>query len=309
MNTWGISGSDFLLLYVGLFVISWFVVLAVRQRIAAAAGKAAVLDEPPRLDVYEMAMLNGGGRLALAVAACQLKEAGKLRVEGRALDAGGHLPANADPVETWLYTYVQERDVFASGLPDEDRAEPVLGPVRDRLEKLGLLLTARQRASMRWAVLWFAPLLALGIARVVAGTAHYHPVSYLVILMVATVVVAVNLCLSPRRQLSTSPAVRLFRLPRVTTAGLRVLNDSSGRSGYGSLSAEVSSSTLASQVAMSGVGAILLADAAFAATLGISSASGGSGRGFFGGTGGSGCGGGGCGGGGCGGGGGGGCGG
>jgi len=295
MNTWGISGSDFLLLYAGLFVISWFVVLAVRQRIAAAAGKAAVLDEPPRLDVYEMAILNGGGRLALAVAACQLKEAGQLRVEGRALDAGGHLPANADPVETWLYTYVQERDLFASGLPDEDRAEPVLGPIRDRLEKLGLLLTARQRESMRWAVLWFAPLLALGIARVVAGTAHHHPVSYLVILMVATVVVAVNLCLLPRRQVSTSPAVRLFRLPRVTRAGLRVLNDFSGRSGHGSLSAKAESSALASQVAMSGMGAVLLADAAFAATLGISSASGG---GFFGGTGAGGCGGGGCGGGG-----------
>ena len=295
MNTWGISGSYFLLLYVGLFVISWFVVLAVRRRIAAAAGKAAVLDEPPRLDVYEMAMLNGGGRLALAAAACQLKEAGKLRVEGRALEAGGHLPADADPVETWLYTYVHERDVSASGLPDEDRAEPVLGPIRDRLEKLGLLLTARQRESMRWAVLWFAPLLALGIARVVAGTAHHHPVSYLVILMVATVVVAVNLCLLPRRQVSTSPAVRLFRLPRVTTAGLRVLNDFSGRSGYGSLSAEAEPSALASQVAMSGMGAVLLADAAFAATLGISSASGG---GFFGGTGAGGCGGGGCGGGG-----------
>src|SRR6516165_545577 len=108
--------------------------------------------------------------------------------------------------------------------------------------------------------------------------------------MVATVVVAVNLCLLPRRQVSTSPAVRLFRLPRVTTAGLRVLIDFGGRSRYGSLSAEVTSSTLASQVAMSGVGAVLLADAAFAATLGISSASG---RGFIGGTGGGGCGGGG----------------
>jgi len=42
MNTWGISGPDFLLLYAGLLVITWILVLTARQQIAAAGGTAAV---------------------------------------------------------------------------------------------------------------------------------------------------------------------------------------------------------------------------------------------------------------------------
>jgi hypothetical protein len=43
--------------------------------------------------------------------------------------------------------------------------------------------TDRQVVSMRWQVLWFAPLLVLGAARVIAGTANHHPVFFLVVLM------------------------------------------------------------------------------------------------------------------------------
>ena len=286
MNTWGISGSDFLLLYVGLFVISWVAVLAVRQRIAATASRAAAPGQP-HLDVYELAMLNGGGRLVLAVAACRLKEAGGIQVEGRGLGTMGPPPANADPVEKWLYTHVDENAVNGSGLLAAGPAEPILGPIRDGLEKRGLLLTARQIMSMRWAVLWFLPLLALGVARIVAGTANHHPVTYLVFLMLLTVFFALNLGRLPRRVVSTNPAVRLFCVPRVTTAGARVLS----RSQQGHVYRVAGSTALATEVALSGVGALLVADAAFAATLGISSA--GSSYGFAGTGAGGGCGGGG----------------
>src|SRR5207248_7528552 len=102
-------------------------------------------------------------------------------------------------------------------------AGAVLDPIRDRLGRLGLMLTDRQTTLMLRQVLWFAPLLALGVARVIAGTVHHHPVSYLVMLMVLSVVLAVNLCRYSRRMASTSIASRLFFLPRTTRAGARAL--------------------------------------------------------------------------------------
>ena len=59
------------------------------------------------------------------------------------------------------------------------------------------MLTARQMASMRWQVLWFAPLLGLGAARLVAGLANHRPVSYLVIFMLLSAGVAVTLTRLP----------------------------------------------------------------------------------------------------------------
>ena len=58
----GISGPYFLLLYAGLLIVAWIVVLAARWwRIAARPGAPAVPDQP-ELGLYEAAMLNGGGR-------------------------------------------------------------------------------------------------------------------------------------------------------------------------------------------------------------------------------------------------------
>jgi uncharacterized protein (TIGR04222 family) len=297
MNTWGISGPYFLLLYAALFVVAWIMVMAVRYRIRAAAGAAAVVG-PPELGLYEVAMLNGGGRLALAVAACRLKEAGSIGLDpdGGTLVVQDGLPAAADPVENWLYALVKESDVPASALLYEHRAETVLGPIRDRLQELGLMLTARQTASMRWQVLWFAPLLGLGAARLVAGLANHRPVSYLVIFMLLSAGVAVTLTRLPPRKVSTSITARLLYLPRTTRAGAHVLN---GWCGLPRDDLVAGSDELARRVVTGGLGAVVVADAALASTLGIRSGSGGGCGG--GGCGGGGCGGGGCGGGGCGG--------
>ena len=169
-------------------------------------------------------MLNGGGRLALAAAVCQLKENGSLTLneDGKSLSVSEPLPANADPVEEWLYDCVKNSAAAAAPqVLDEVSAEGVLGPIRDRLRGLGLMPTDRQVVSMRWQVLWFAPLLILGAARVIAGTANHHPVFFLVVLMLVSLGIAVSLARQPPdRVLSTSTAARLFFLPRTTGAGI-----------------------------------------------------------------------------------------
>ncbi len=52
-----INGPYFLLLYAGLTIVAWIVVLSAWQRIAAPAGTAAVPGQP-ELGLCEAAMLN-----------------------------------------------------------------------------------------------------------------------------------------------------------------------------------------------------------------------------------------------------------
>ena len=56
-----------------------------------------------------------------------------------------------------------------------------MAAVRERLRQGGLAPTPEQRARYRAAGLWFVPLLALGAARVAAGSANGRPVGFLVV--------------------------------------------------------------------------------------------------------------------------------
>lgn len=230
MNTWGISGPDFLLLYVMLLALTWMIVLAMRWRIGAATGAAAAPDQP-ELDLYEAAMLNGGGRLVLAVAACRLKEAGSFRRDSDddTLTVTGPRPVNADPVQKWLYDYVKHEAIDAVDLLDEGPADPVLAPIRDRLSERGLMLTDRQTASMLRQVLWFAPLLALGVARLVAGILNHHPVVYLVWLMLLSLGIAVNLCRLPGSRPDAAQMRRKFARRSARPSRNPVLSSSAKR--------------------------------------------------------------------------------
>jgi len=146
MNTWGISGPDFLLLYIGLLIITWVVVLAARQRTRSASPATAAYQS--ELGLYEAAMLSGGGQLALAVALCRLKETGSVRpdTDGGRVVVSGPLPADADPVEEWAYTHVEGSAGGTWDLLDDGPAGPVLDPIRDRLENSG---SCRQTARRR----------------------------------------------------------------------------------------------------------------------------------------------------------------
>jgi uncharacterized protein (TIGR04222 family) len=75
MDTWGISGPRFLLIYVILLAVTVAVVVLARRQALAAPGGAAV---PARLDRYEAAYLNGGYVLAATTATSSLLREGHL---------------------------------------------------------------------------------------------------------------------------------------------------------------------------------------------------------------------------------------
>ena len=148
MNTWGISGPRFLLLYLALLAVTAGGVVLARRRVLAVPDGAA---GPARLDRYEAAYLNGG---------CELV-------------AGTAPPVGAHPVEWATYQLVAARpDHPRWALGAELCRAPAMAAVRERLRLGGLAPTSEQRVRYRATGLWFLPLLALGVARVAAGTAN-----------------------------------------------------------------------------------------------------------------------------------------
>ena len=70
MKTWGISGPQFLLLYLALLGVTALVVVLARRRVLAVPdGRPAVA---PRVDAYEAAYLNGGDSLVATAAISNL---------------------------------------------------------------------------------------------------------------------------------------------------------------------------------------------------------------------------------------------
>ena len=287
MNTWGISGPRFLLLYVGLLAATVLGVVLARRRLLASGGGAAA---PDRLDPYEAAYLNGGGDLVVTTAAANLLRSGALanashrRGQPAGLVAGTAPDAAAHPVEWALYRQVQARpNRRLKDLRVELEQAPALAALRERLRLGRLAPTDEQRARHRAMGLWFLPLLALGVARVVAGSANGRPVGFLVVALLATVVVA---------------AVLVGQVPNATELGRRTLERLRAehpRPALGATPAELRMGT-----ALFGAGVLWTADTQMALMLRIPREQGMVSGGGFGGDGGGG-GGGGCGGGGCGG--------
>jgi uncharacterized protein (TIGR04222 family) len=286
METWGITGPRFLAVYAILLALSALAAWIDRRR---RLGRD-VRTMNVALDPYEIAVLNGGRRLAAAAAAANLRQAGALRFEGRRLVLAGPLPAGAHRVERALYQTVargERRDPLLDVIPGNVDG---LDEVEDRLVQLGLRWD-RQRARTTLAVLlWFVPVLALGMARLVAGLSAGRPVAFLVGLLVVTAIIAVALARPPSGR---------------TRAGDRLLA-SMRRAGPQPAwaSGAMPIGLAAGSVALFGAASLWEADAELASALGIGRSTGANSAGGFyadgagssGGDGGGGCGGGGCGG-------------
>jgi uncharacterized protein (TIGR04222 family) len=127
---------------------------------------------------------------------------------------------------------------------------PAVAAVRERLRRAGLAPTPEQQARYRAAGVWFLPLLALGVARVIAGTANGRPVGFLVALLIVSAVMAAALCL---------------RVPRATELGRRTLGRL--RSETGRPTAGASPAELGMATALFGAGVLWAADVETALTL------------------------------------------
>jgi uncharacterized protein (TIGR04222 family) len=134
MDTWGISGPRFLLIYVVLLGVATLLALAARRRALAGPGEGA--PALSRLDPYEAADLNGGEGLVATTAVSSLLRGGQLANAGRRrgpvrLVTRAAPPAGVHPVEWAAYELVAAQPsrslVRALGgrRPDSARVEPM----------------------------------------------------------------------------------------------------------------------------------------------------------------------------------------
>ena len=162
------SSTQFVIVYASSCVLLHAANLVVWR---FAERTAAVADDPPAVDVYELAMLNGGPRLAITTAVTMLHRRGVL---GAGTSPGmivvtGELDADADPLEREVYDAVRRMGaVAATALPRELADSDALENIHADLRRGQLLLDAR---SIWWGrVLWLGGpvlLLVVGVARLV----------------------------------------------------------------------------------------------------------------------------------------------
>jgi uncharacterized protein (TIGR04222 family) len=286
-NTWGISGPLFLLVYVALVGLAWLA--AERQWRSLESLGPSDPAGPTDLDPYEIAVLNGGEKLAVTVAVARLCRARIVGpdVKTRTLRALAPLPVKVHPVEQAVYARVSG----SAGpsfwvIRDYVSVSPELMGLRDGLVRRGLLLDAEQARRARRHALWLVPVLALGLVRLAAGLTNGKPVTFLLTLLLATAALLLVL------------ANRPARLTRQGHTALRQVRKEHPEL-YPRPELPASAGPLAA--AVFGTGALWLADGDLAAQLQLPRGGFWGGGGSGGSYGGGGCGGGGCGGGGCGG--------
>jgi uncharacterized protein (TIGR04222 family) len=291
-DTWGISGPDFLNVYLGALAV--FVVVAILIRLSVTRSGGTQQTQVPTPS--EAATLAGGPSRAVyaSLAALRTSQAVGTGTKG-VLNVAGPPPSDAGPLDLAVYDAAQRR-VAVSRLAHEPRVQSALADIGVRVAHAGWLLDPSARGRARLGGILLVALAGFGAFRAVSGIANDRPVGYLVMLCIITLLLSIY----------------FFAVPRVSRLGRKVLDHARNRHAHLAPRQSPSWSTYgvagaAMGVALFGTAAFWAADPAFAAEAGLrragtGDASGSSWGGGGGGDGGGGgCGGGGCGGGGCGG--------
>jgi uncharacterized protein (TIGR04222 family) len=291
-DTWGISGPEFLLVY--LVIAAAVLVAGMRARRALADPRATSPVGDPTTRPHDVSYLNGGAELAVYSALSAMHLRGTITGTGGGLvRASGRLTPDTDGLEKAIH-FTAANPVQRRRLPFHRPVQTALLVIEERLVAAGLLLSEEQRRRIRSVGFWMLGVAGLGLVRLLAGIAEAKPVGYLLAaLIVVAVIAVVQLTVAPRRT----------RLGDRTLAGLRTEHHGLAPAlrpdwhVYGPAGAALS-------IGVFGTSALWASDPAFAreiaaqpAGTGSAGGSGGDGGGAaVGGGGGGGCGGGGCGG-------------
>jgi uncharacterized protein (TIGR04222 family) len=297
-DTWGISGPDFLNVYLGALVV--FVVLAIVIRLSATRTGSKEAGRLP--SAAEAATMLGGRDRAVHASLAGLR-ASKLIYDDKQgyIAAVDTTPPSATRLDQAVLDAVRRR-VSVRSLRSDAQVYSAAAEVEEAAVRAGWMLEPAERVRARLGALLLLGLVALGVVRIVAGVNNERPVGFLIALTVLTAIAAVVFFV-------TVP--RMTRSGRAALAEVRTRNrhldprQSPSWATYGATGAAMG-------VAIYGAAALWAADPAFAALTGLprqtatdsggyagttyGGDSGGGGGDGGGGGGGGGCGGGGCGG-------------
>ncbi len=302
-DTWGVSGPDFLRLYIGLAVAVYVaaMVVLVWSRHRPASTSQQIRDVASTLTPPEVAYLRGGPKRAVLCAVAGLRARGLILAPGkhRLVTTRPTPPNEVFPLERAVHEAVRRQTVF-TWLAGAATVRAELDAIDARLTSIGLLLPPAHRRWIRITTLSIIAVLGLGVVRLIAGIFNDKPVGYLLLTLLGyAAVMAMWLLASssllPRTRTGHKVLRHLTKRYAILTPAHRPSWSAGG------------AQTAAMSAALFGAVALYAGDPAFAHQLGMSagatggSTSSGGGTGCGSGGGGDSGGGGGCGGGGCGG--------
>jgi uncharacterized protein (TIGR04222 family) len=202
MNPFDLRGPDFLVLYAELFVVVFLAAGILRWALRGPAGT------PPMgirsLNAYETALLSGGDRAAVKTALAGLVHRGLVKADTvkRLLVPSGQPEGKLPVQEQELFEQISATNGVGVDAATSQTETNSMTIMRERLETLGLLLTAAQAAWVRWVPLFLAlSVPAFGVIKIFIGISRGRPVGILVVFCFVSVIGA--LALFGRRPLRT----------------------------------------------------------------------------------------------------------
>ncbi|MDW5328131.1 TIGR04222 domain-containing membrane protein [Plantactinospora sp. KLBMP9567] len=207
-ETWDVPGPVFLTLYL---TIAGLVLLGtLLHRLVGFAGR-----RPPgaeRLHPVQLAWLSGGDRLAVHATLGGLRAAGAVGTTPQhRLTQTGPLPIRATLLDAAIHRAAAQ-GIRGRALDNEPRVRAALADLRADLARSGLALSPSARPVARIGPVLLLGLVAVGLARLVAGLAGGQPVGYLGLsLLVLAPTSVVLLCAVPRRTRAANALLRDLR--------------------------------------------------------------------------------------------------
>jgi uncharacterized protein (TIGR04222 family) len=192
MNPLNWTAGPFLTFYVGIASLILLAAWLLRRRVGESARSSSNLTAP------ELAYLSGGEQRVgdAVITALLTSNAATLSSDGRTVDIDGTKlrmqPDLAPFARAGLSGEIKRRDF-------QQKIRPGVEYIRVKLEELGLCPGPSLLSTYRLKVLaLFAVPLLLGIEKVGVGTERNKPVGFLVILLIITVIAALNFLRAPR---------------------------------------------------------------------------------------------------------------
>ncbi|MEV4316947.1 TIGR04222 domain-containing membrane protein [Actinocrispum sp. NPDC049592] len=184
-DTWGISGPDFIALYLLGFLISLLFAFAVRILTRSGAVTTAA---PAALSTLEVACLSGGPRRVVEAAVAQLVDTGQLRPARNGYVKVTNLQEPVNDVERAILADVRHYGhrsitMLTFGLASHDSVKAVC----DRLVRAGYLIDEDKAARRkRLGMIPMGALMVVGILRWLAGIGNDRPVGWLTLMLIGT---------------------------------------------------------------------------------------------------------------------------
>ncbi|MEU5757427.1 TIGR04222 domain-containing membrane protein [Nocardia sp. NPDC047648] len=263
-DTWGISGPQFLVIYLPVVLVAVIAGIWLRSRVTGADPDADAVTVPgAELTSPEVGLLFGDQNAALAamarLRALDAIDSGAATV--RALTAQERAQLDAFTVSVYDRLATGERKnvrAIVGGSP------AALDALRARMVDLGYFPGPAVRHGLRDAGMPILVTGALGVVRIIAGAAHGNPVGVLVVLVIAQ---AFGYWL-------------VVRKPRLTALGVRARDAAAERNrhlgpSYSPSYATYGAESAALAAAVFGIGALIALDPGLAQAVVPPSASGG----------------------------------